>query len=281
MRAMTAGRRSASVLFGMRELARLLRRYRHLVFELARRDITEQYAGQMFGALWAIGHPLFMMALYLFIFGFVFKTKIGGTVELPLDYTTYLLSGLIPWLGCQQSMSRNCAILVGHANLVKQVVFPIEVLPIKAVLSSLVPEIVGLIVLTIYVTVRNTVPPATYLLLPLLLALQICGLIGLGFVLAVVGAFMRDLKDFIQIFALAGVYLMPVFYLPTWVPGAFKPFLYLNPFSYVTWCFQDALFFGRFEHPWAWLVFAGGSIFLLLYGYAFFNRLKSHLGSVL
>ena len=51
--------------------------------------------------------------------------------------TTYLLSGLIPWLSFQESMSKGSTVIVGNANLVKQVIFPIEILPVKECLRHL------------------------------------------------------------------------------------------------------------------------------------------------
>jgi lipopolysaccharide transport system permease protein len=61
----------------------------------------------------------------------------------------------------------------------------------------------------------------------------------------------------------------------------FKPVLYLNPFSYMGWCYQDALYFGRFEHPWAWCLFAGGSLLTFVTGYRLFRWLKPHFGNAL
>lgn len=264
-----------------RELAGVLFRYRALILEMTRRDVVEQYAGQVLGAFWAIGHPLFLMALYVFIFGYVFNMKIGGTYDLPLDYTVYILCGLIPWMAIQQSMSKACGALTGQANLVKQVVFPIEVLPTKAVLASFIPQIAGTVFLLGYVILKSGALPLTYLLLPVLVGMQLLVMLGIAFALSVTSAYLRDVKDLVQVFGTAGIYLMPVVYLPAWVPSIFKPVLYLNPFSYITWCYQDALYFGRFEHPWAWVVFGVGSVTAFATGYRLFRRLKPHLGDVL
>lgn len=263
------------------ELLGLLSRYRALMLEMTRREISTQYAGQVIGTLWAIGHPLFMMALYVFVFGVVFKQRIGGTYELPLDYTAYILTSLVPWLAFQQAMSRSCSALTGHANLVKQVVFPIEILPATIVLSGFLPLGVGVVVLVIYVLFVHSGLHATYLLLPVLVLLQAAAMLGVAMAFSAIGAFLRDLKDLVQMFTTAGVYLMPAFYLPQWVPDMFKPVLYLNPFSYMIWCYQDALYFGRFEHPWAWVAFCAGSLLSFAVGYRLFRRLKPHLGNVL
>src|SRR5208283_2577649 len=139
---------------GFREIFLLLTKHRQLTVEMAKREVTDRYMGQAFGTLWAIGHPTIQMAVYVFIFVIVFKIKIGGTPAMPLDYTTYLLSGLIPWMGFQESMSKGSTAITNNANLVKQVVFPIEVLPVKGVISSLFTQFLFLLLIIIYVLLR-------------------------------------------------------------------------------------------------------------------------------
>jgi lipopolysaccharide transport system permease protein len=263
------------------EVISLLTRHRDLTWEMAKRELSDRYAGQAFGLLWAIAHPVFMIGLYVFIFAFVFKMKIGGTVEMPLDYTTYLLSGLVAWMSFQESMAKSCTAITANAALVKQVVFPLEILPVKNILAALFPQVVSLVILIAYVLVTHGSLPLTYLLLPVLIVMQLMAMVGVAYILAPIGAYFRDIKDFVQLFSMAGVYLMPVFYLPTWVPELFKPVLYINPFSYLIWCYQDALYFGRFEHPWAWIVTGVLSMVVFVLGYRAFRKLKPLLGNIL
>lgn len=264
-----------------RELLTLLTRHRQLTLELVRREITDRYLGQVFGFLWAFGHPVILMTVYIFIFVFVFKVKVGSTQEMPLDYTTYLLAGLIPWISFQESMAKSSTVILSSANLVKQVIFPIEVLPVKGALASMVTEVIFLGLLILYVLVTNFALPWTYLLLPLLLLLQLLTMIGVAYILSSIGVYLRDVKDFVQIFSVIGVYLLPIFYLPNFVPDLFRPLLYLNPFSYMVWCYQDALYFGRFEHWWAWIVFTMMSLVIFVVGYRLFRRLRVMFGNVL
>lgn len=263
------------------ELANLLIRHRQLVVEMARREISERYAGQLFGVFWTIGHPLVLVLVYVFIFGFVFKIKVGGSTAMPLDYTTYLLSGLIPWLAFQDAMSKASTAISSNAPIVKQIVFPIEVLPVKGVLTSLLTETIFLCLLLIYVLISQNSLPWTYALLPLLMVLQALAMIGVSYILSATGVFLRDTKDFVQIFSVVGLYLMPAFYLPEAVPGVFRWFLYVNPFSYLTWCYQDALYFGRFEHPWAWLILFILCLGIFSLGYRYFRKLKILFGNFL
>lgn len=262
-------------------LLRIYSRHYQLTWEMIKRDITDRYAGQMFGSAWAIGHPLLLMAIYTVVFSFIFSMKMGGQADFPLDYTTYLLSGLIPWLAFQESMTKGTTAILANADLVKQVVFPLEILPVKGIFSSFLTQLVATLFLMCYVTIKFSFLPWTYSLLPLLFLFQIMAMAGVCFILAAVGAYFRDLKDIVQVLSIAILYGIPVFYLPNWLPNWFKPLFYLNPFSYMVWCYQDACYFGRFEHPWAWPVFFFMSFLVFSVGYRIFYKLKTMIGNFL
>jgi lipopolysaccharide transport system permease protein len=264
-----------------RQLYVLVTRHRQLTWEMARREVSDRYAGHVLGVLWSFAHPLILMGVYLFIFGFVFRVRIGGTTDLPLDYTVYVLSGLIPWMAVSEALNRAPTAVLSSTSLVKQVVFPIEVLPAKTVLPTLLPQVVQVAILMAYVLFKYHTLPMTFLLVPILIVVQTVGLLGIAYALAAVSVYFRDLKDIVQVMTVIGAYLMPVFYLPAMVPVLFRPLLFLNPCSYLVWCFQDACYFGGFMHPWAWPAFVGGSVVSLYVGSRVFAVLKPHFGSVL
>jgi|TARA_B100001121_G_C18616799_1_gene587293 lipopolysaccharide transport system permease protein len=248
---------------------------------MVNREISERYAGQFLGVFWALFHPIFLISLYIFVFSVVFKLKVGGTVDMPLDYTTYLLSGIVAWLSIQEGLIKSPTIFVTNASLVKQTIFPKEVLIFKSILTCLIPQFVSLIVLITYVIFSHGSPPLTYFLLPVIVSVQFVAMCGIAFFLSSIATFVRDIKDFVQLFALSGIYLMPIFYLPDSVPSLFRPLLYLNPFSYIIWVYQDALYFGSFVHPFAWLVTLLMTIFCITFGYRIFQKLSPLFGNVL
>lgn len=264
--------------FGM--IATLLK-HRDLTLQLARRDIEDRYVGQILGSFWAVAHPLLVMAVYLFMFAYVFKVRVGGTVEMPFDYTVYLLSGVVPWLALAEVLNKGPITVTANASLVKQVVFPIEVLPTKTVLAATVPQFTGLLVLTGYVLFTYHRLPWTYVLLPVVVAMHLMLMIGLSFILGALGVFIRDLKDILQVLTLIGIYLMPVLYLPAMVPSIFRPLLFVNPFSYLIWCYQDVCYFGRIDHPVAWIVTPILAVGAFFAGSRLFGRLKPMFGNAL
>ena len=263
------------------ELIALFKRRSRLIYELTKREIGERYSGQVFGAFWAIGHPLLLTLVYIFIFGFVFRARTGGTIDMPLDYTAYILSGIIPWLVFQEALSKASTVIIANANVVKQVIFPLEVLPVKSVLATIVTEIIFLFLLLIYTLLTSHTLPWTYVFLPILVLFQALAMIGMSYLFSSIGAYFRDLKDFVQAFLSIAFFILPILYLPESIPAAVRPVLYLNPLSYMIWCYQDILYFGRFVHPWAWAVFLPGSVFVFIFGFRIFRKLKTMFGNAL
>ena len=259
----------------------LLLKHRYLTMQMARREIADRYVGQMLGSFWAIAHPLLVMTVYLFMFAYVFDMRMGGSADLPLNYAVYLLSGVVPWLAVAEVLNKGPITVTSNASLVKQVVFPVEILPTKTVLAATVPLLIGLTVLVGYVLTMYHALPWTYVLLPLVVIMHLALMTGLSFILGALGVFVRDLKDVIQVLTLVGIYLMPVLYLPDMVPAIFRPLLYLNPFSYLIWCYQDACYFGRIAHPVAWVVTLVLAVSILWLGARLFGRLKPMFGNAL
>lgn len=245
-----------------------------LILELAKREVEERYTNQVLGILWVLLHPAVLIGVYIFLFVVVFKVKIGGTRELPLDYTTYLICGLAPWLVMLEGLNKSGTTITGASNLVKQIVFPVEILPVKTILATIPSYVVSLGILVTYIVITQEVVHKTIIFLPILFALQYIFMIGLCFIISSLGVFFRDLKDIVQVTSFVAMYMMPLFYLPNAVPGGFKFILYVNPFSYMIWSYQDALYFGDFRHWWALFIFAFLSLSTLVLGYRLFMNLK-------
>jgi lipopolysaccharide transport system permease protein len=265
----------------LHDIISLLTSHRQLTWEMTKKELTDRYAGQVFGTIWILGHPLIMVAVYIFLFVIVYRARIPAELQLQLDMTAYLLTGLLPWMAFQEAMGKASTAILNESSLVKQVVFPIEILPVKGVIVSLITQILTMSLLLAYIALKCQTVHLTTALLPVLVIFQTMAMIGVSYLLSSIGVFFRDLKDFVQVFCFAGIFLMPILYLPVQVPTIFRPILYLNPFSYMVWCYQDAIFFGRFEHWWAWPIFIFGSVAIFYIGYGIFYKLKHIFGNVL
>lgn len=263
------------------ELVSLLTRQRALTWEMAKREVSSEHAGKQLGRLWGLFQPLFLLAVYALIYGVVFKAKIGGSYELPRNFTIYLLSGLVPWFAFQLCMSKAASIIPANAAFVKQVVFDLNVLPISTALFACLPLLLGLGFIGVYTLVDYHHLPWIYLTLPAVVLFQFLAMSGVAFALSALGTFVRDVRDVVQLSAIVLIFLMPIVYLPSQIPAAFNPVLWLNPFTYMVYVYQDVLYFGRFQHPLSWVAFGLGSAVAFSLGYRLFRRVKPHFADVL
>lgn len=267
--------------YGFRDVGVLAVRHRELLFELVRRELTERYAGQMLGAVWALVHPLMLIGLYIFVFVNVLGTKASIARPDGINYAAYILAGLIPWLSLQDAVSRSCWAVTGNASLVKQVVFPIELLPLKILAAPILNQLIATALMLFYLLGSGQALYPTLGLVPLLMGLQWLGMLGLSFGLASLSVFVRDTKDFVQVFSLMGIYLVPVFYMASWAPPAFATLLAFNPFSHMVWCYQDAIVFGAIDHPMSWALFPVFCVASFVLGFYTFRTLKPIFGDLL
>ena len=180
----------------VRSVLRVYWQHRALVLELTkRRDLGSQYRGQALGSFWVIGHPIIQLLVYIFVFVVVFKIRIPASLGVPRDYTAFILAGLVPWLAIQQSLVRSATALVARSNLVRQVAFPIEILPFGAVLVSVVAEVIGFVIVAVYTLVRFDGLPWTYVLLPVAFSLQFILMTGVALILAAITPVLRALRN--------------------------------------------------------------------------------------
>lgn len=256
-------------------------RHPHLLVELTKRELRGRYARQALGTLWAWLHPLFLMLLYTTIFNFIFAQRFGDQIDLPRDFTTYVLAGLVPWLALQDVLARSPGAFLGHAGFIKQAAFPIEILPVMHTLTSLPIFLTGAVFLVLYMIFIFGNLPLTLFLWPIYILLFAVFSCGIVFMFGALGVFLRDLREVISVFTAANLFLTPILFVPDLTPKVLQTIFLLNPFSYVIWPHQDLVFYGRIEHPSAWLVFAGLALGSFVLGIGLFQRLRVKFGDAI
>jgi lipopolysaccharide transport system permease protein len=259
-------------------LWRNVMQYRELLWEMTRRDLLERQAGLTFGAFWVVGQPLLMMLVYVFVFSFIFKVRLNG-VSGP-SYTAFLLAGLVPWLAFQEALGRAPTCIPEHQSLVKQIVFPVEILPLKLVLSTLVVLGVGLIFPLAITLFDRTAKPLFWLLLPIPILSHLLLTGGLVYIIAAAGVFLRDIRNIIQLFLMMGLFVHPILYAPGTVPKWTAMAFQALPFSHVIWIYRDVVM-GRIEHPASWLIAPALGIASVMIGYRTFQFGRHMFGDAL
>lgn len=260
-------------------LLRTLYDKRELVIEMVRRELRDEHMGQTIGAAWAYGQPLLLMAMYAVLFAYVFPARYGHQVSMS-DYSSCVIAGIVSWLAFQNLLFRAPGILIQQAGLVKQIVFPTEVLPVKTAIASALPYSVAIVFAIGYSAWHGTLSWWT-LALPWVVFCQMVAMTGVAFLCSAGGVFIRDLREFVQIFTSVNLFAQPVLYNPFATPKALTTLFYFNPFSYQVWCWQDVLFRPTAPHIVAWIVFPVCSFATFIIGWQVFDSTRSSFGDAL
>ncbi len=264
------------------DAVRFGRKYKSLIGEMTRRDLLDRHAGSLLGATWSVGLPLIQLAIYVLVFTFIFRGRLGPHDTTGHGYVVYLLAGLVPWLALQEAAGRASEAVTSNAGLVKQIVFPTEVLPLKVALSSLMPLLIG-IAITIAIGALNgrTTLIGLAALLPVAVFSYLLFCAGMVYFIGALGVFVKDLREVITVTLSIALFVHPILYTPGQAPSWLRPMFAFSPVSHMIWCFRDALVYGAPTHPWSWLIGPAFSIALFALGWRLFRTLKVTFGNVL
>jgi lipopolysaccharide transport system permease protein len=184
-------------------------RYRYLFSQLVRRELRQKYKGSTLGVLWYVVNPIVLMGAYTLMFGYVFK------LQRYHDYPIFLMVGLIVWTFFQQSLLAAAESLILQGGLVRKARFPRETIPASSVTVQLVTLSAVLALLVVLaVSIRDTLTPAL-LLLPLLLVLLFCFVLGCALMVSVLHAYFRDVAPALTALMLPWFFLTPTFFEPS------------------------------------------------------------------
>jgi lipopolysaccharide transport system permease protein len=257
-------------------------RRRDLIAQLVRREVLGRYRGSMLGLAWSLVHPMVMLAIYTFVFSFVFRTRWpGGWGESKLDFALILFCGMIVFNVFSVCFTRAPGIIVAQPNFVKKVVFPLEVLPVVTVLAALFHAATSFAVLLALMLAVRGLPPATALLAPLVLAPYLLFCLGLAWFLAALGVYLRDVGQVAQVLVTGLMFLSPLFYPLSVIPEVFQPVLLLNPVAYPIEELRAVVLFGREPSLRALGVYSACGLAAMWVGYAFFQRVRRGFADVI
>ncbi|GLR87674.1 ABC transporter permease [Bradyrhizobium iriomotense] len=274
---LTISQRPASLI----ALFRSLHGHGNLIRRLCSREFSQRFRGSMLGMAWAIIMPVFTAAIYTFVFSTVFKARWTETTGGPFDFAIIVLTGMVVHGVFAESIARAPSTVIGNANYVKKVVFPLEILPVVVVLSSLINACIGsAIVLTMNLVFKGMIFP-TALLLPLVIGPYAIVVAALVFVLAAVGVYLRDLSQLVSVLITITLFLTPIFFPIEAVPEEFRSAMWLNPLTFIVQQVRDVVIFGRLPDFIGLSVYSLAGLSALAFSFWIFQRLRNGFADVL
>lgn len=219
-------------------------RNRQLVRQMVKREIIGRYRGSFLGLLWSFVNPVLMLAVYTFVFSIVFQARWGQGSNDQYEFALVLFAGLIVFNLFSECVSRSTSLILSNANYVKKVIFPLEILPWVALGSALFHAGISLGVLVIFQLAVAAVP-WTILLLPLVVFPLLLLIMGVSWLLASIGVFIRDVGQFVGMLMMVMMFMSPIFYPVSALPESVRGWLLLNPLTFIIEQAREIIIWGK------------------------------------
>ena len=261
-------------------------RHRHLIGQMTRREVLGRYKGSYLGLLWPFLNPIVLLLIYTVVFKYIFNTKFGGRFgETGAEFSLILFSGLIVFNVFAECIARSPSLILLNSNYVNRVVFPLEILPVTIVLSSVFHLLMSFVPLLLATFFLGGSLPGTMLQWPLLLLPTVGYGLGMTWLLAATGVFLRDLNEIalaaIQILMYASAIFYPLGVVADKVPGVLQPFVRWNPVANLVEQSRQTAVMGAPLDWHAYGILLAGSVVCMGIGFAVFMRVKHTFADII
>lgn len=263
-------------------IARRIWRYRELIRQLTWREVVMRYKGSFIGLGWAFIQPLLMLSVYTFVFSVVFKARWGvQSGESRISFALTLFMGIITFNLFAEMLNVAPNLILSKVNLVKKIVFPLDILPLVHFLSVVINSLFSLAILLIGILLVNGAIHWTALFLPLVwLPMWILSL-GCGYFLSSLGVFVRDFNTAVRVITMMFFFLTPIFYPISAVPPELQVLIKCNPIAIFVENARRVVIWGMLPEWWWFLSGCLFSLIVLMLGYVWFMKSKKAFGDVI
>lgn len=256
-------------------------RHRELLWDLVKRDFIGRYKGSMLGIIWSMFNPLLMLVIYTIVFSVAFKAKWGSGVENKVSFAIVLFSGIVVHSFFAECINRAPDLIRSQPNLVKKVIFPLEILPWMILISSFFHFLISMIILLIFCLIAGMPIHGGAIIIPIALIPLMLLNLGFAWIFASLGVFLRDLSQIMGILTTVSLFMAPIFYPAKALPQVFGKILIWNPITLPVIQLRNLLLWGK---PFLWSSWAISlviSIAICQLGYWWFQKTRHGFADVL
>jgi lipopolysaccharide transport system permease protein len=262
-------------------MANSLWRHRELILQMTRREVLGRYKGSAMGLLWSFFNPVLMLTVYTFVFSVVFNARWSSGSESRIQFALVLFTGLIVHTLFADVLNRAPSLVLSNINFVKKVIFPLEILPIIAIGAALFHALISISVLLGAHLLFNGYLHWTILFLPFVLIPILILILGVAWILASLGVYLRDVGQLVGIFTSILLFLSPIFYPISALPEFLRPWMLINPLTFIIEQMRSVLIAGQPPNWQGLSLYLFGSMTFTSIGYFWFQKTRKGFADVL
>ena len=255
---------------------------RWLIKYLVQRQLASSYRSSYLGLVWTFLSPLIMVALFTLVFsemlGLRFREVTGDST---LNFGLFLYCGLLPYLAWAQALNQGVNVIRRNRGLVESVIFPLEILPLTSVITTLIQSFLGVPALMLVLVVLEQRLEWTAVLLPLVMVPQLLFNLGIGYLVAIAGTHVPDISETLRGVSRGVFFITPIVWPPERIPENFRFLVDYNPLAFLVEAYRNLILDGKLPDGMATIYFSLFALALFVVGFAAFNRVKHNFAGLL
>lgn len=249
--------------------------YREMTASLVRRELRGKYKGSILGFLWTFINPLCQIVIYTVVFSMIMRSGLES-------FNIYMISGMIPWFFFSGSVLQGAGCIRAHANMVKKIYFPREVLPVVVTTFQFINMLLSFIfIIAVVIVEKGRFNPIAWGYLPLVMLTEYLLALGLALLVSACTVYFRDLEHITSVLLMAWVYLTPIFYSMETIPDYLLPIFRCNPMTPMIEMYHSIIYYAKPPETAALAQAFLSAIAFLVLGSLVFGKLEENFAEEL
>lgn len=251
----------------MKNIIYSIKKYKFLLYELVSRDFKVKYKRSVLGVLWSLLYPVLTMTVMALVFSNMFRVSMPD-----VNYLVYLMSGLIIFNYYSEASNLAMSSVVGNFSLINKVYIPKYIFPLSKCIFVGINFLLTLIPLYAIILLTGTGVNIHHLLLPYAFLCLFMFTVGMGFILATISVFLRDMFYIYGVMITLWMYMTPIMYDFAMIPAKLQFIFKLNPLYWFIYFTRDVILYNQVPGLNVWLYCGLFAIGFLLIGIFVFKK---------
>ncbi len=250
-----------------------------LLYHFTRQDLLDRYSGSVLGGLWTFILPLVNILIFTLVFSKIMGARMDafGVEFSEYNYSIYLVTGMLAWNAFSATLNRVTNVFVEKSGLIAKVNMSLVTLPLYIVASETVVYLISMFFFTGFLLLIGFPVTWHWLIIPVLYLVQQVLAYALGFVLAVLSVFIRDVREFVNVILQIWFWLTPIVYVVSILPEATREIFLWNPMFILVEAYRETVLLHQLPAMTGVVLIAGLAVVLLAGGVFLFGKLEKDI----
>lgn len=236
-----------------------------LIWLLTRQELIDRHKGSLLGKSWTLIAPLINILVFVLVFSKIMGARLEGFgAEIDqYTYSIYLICGILAWTAFAKSLGTVTNIYGERAHLITKVKVSLKALPLSVLLAEAIVYAISMGFFALFLMVIGFPFSVWWLAVPLVFGVQLAFTYALGFLLALLAVYLKDIKEAVAVLLPVWFWTTPIVYVHDILPEWVMQYMRINPLFQLIDAYRELIMYQRLPNVLGLAAVAVVSLLLL------------------